>query len=91
MGGYGSGLRHFRHTKALVTSFLRLDVHGLARQGLLGPDMMSNSGKIFECSWGGGPGEPKSSIGIQVGRDQLTLHYRYSTNEDEGRDIRELV
>ena len=40
MGGYGSGLRDFRDTKALVTNFLRLDVHGLASQGLLGPDMM---------------------------------------------------
>ena len=36
MGGYGSGSRDFRNTKALVTSFLRLDVQGLASQGVLG-------------------------------------------------------
>lgn len=89
MGGYGSGLRDFRNTKAVVTHFLRLDVQGLVSQGVLGPDV--NSGTVFECSWIGGPGEPKSSIGIQVGRGQLTLHYRYSTNEHNGQDIRDMV
>ena len=89
MGGYGSGSRDHRHTKTLVTNFLRLDVQGLANEGLLGTDV--NSGTFFQCSWMGESGEPKSSIGIQAGRDQLTLHYRYWTNKDEGQDVRELV
>ena len=89
MGGYGSGVRHSRNTKALVTNFLRLDVHGLVSQGVLVPDV--KPGTVFECSWMDESGDPNSSIGIQVGQDQLTLLYRYSTTKGDGQDVREIV
>ena len=87
MGGYGSGSWYRGNTKALVTSCLSLDVSRLHKDGLLGPDAMPNSGTVFECTWQGGPGEPKSSIGIQVDRDQLTLFYRHDDIHGEWQDI----
>jgi len=68
MGGYGSGRRHFRHTKAVVTGFLRLDVQGLVNQGVLGSDV--NSGTVFECAWPGESGE-HNSITQQAGGSRM--------------------
>ena len=84
MGGYGSGSWTRWNTKTLVTSCLSLEVRRLHKDGLL------QSGAVYECSWNGDPGGLKSSIGIQVGRDQLILRYRHGDNDDR-QDITETV
>ena len=85
MGGYGSGSWTRWNTKPLTTSCLSLEVRRLHKDALL------QSGARYEYSWNGGPGGTKSTIGIQVGRDQLLLRYCHATNDGERQDITETV
>ena len=49
------------------------------------------SSSVYECSWQNDPGGPQSSIGIQVGRDQVTLRYRYHVDGGEWQVVTESV
>ena len=90
MGGYGSGSWVRWNTKVLVTSCLSLDVLRLHQEGLLRSWGLPSS-SVYECSWQKDSGGPQSSIGIQVGRDQLTLRYRYHVDGAEWQVISESV
>ncbi len=85
MGGYGSGRWDRWNTKALVTSYLSLDVRRFHREGLLQP------GAAGSLVWQNDAADPQSSIGVQVGRDHVTLRYRSRYPGGEWQDVTEPV
>ena len=90
MGGCGSGSWHRWNTKALVASCLTLDVRRFHQAGLLHPDGLPSS-PVYQCSWQYDTGEQQASIGVQVGRDRVTLRYRYRDSDGEWQDVTESV
>lgn len=89
MGGYGSGSWHRRTSKELVTNYFSLDVRRLHREGILHPDAFPHPKTIFGWSWHSHVGESKASIGIRVGRDNVTLNYGYRDRDGKWLDVAE--
>ena len=89
MGGYGSGSRDRRNTKALVSNCLSLDARRLQQEGLFRSDVPP--GSLATVTWRNSPNGSQSEIEILLGGAHVTLKYRFSGGEGESRDIAELV
>lgn len=86
MGGRGSGAWCRWDKRATVEDFRRLDVRKLQRTGVL-----AQPGTVSWAWWDARTGEMTADIRLDVGRDQLTLRYRFRRSGEDWRDVTEPV
>ena len=81
-------IRYRKDTRPLVNRCLNLDVGLLYQQGLLRRDGLP----LFAVlSWGNGDEQGRSSFGVDVSGNHVTLHYSCRDDHGEQQDVLEPV